>query len=125
MEETSVVARMHNRVSGKIVIVLMKTNQGVFRVAFRHTKKIKVEDQEFLIPSLEMAVAMKFAPIVSPNREHKRKHQDAHDFMQMIDSNPELDNDVLAELGEMVYSGGGQELLEMVRVVRAGEQLKL
>jgi hypothetical protein len=124
IEEFSVVTRCRDRDSGNIVIDLMKANQGVFRAAFRHTKKIKVEDQEFLIPSLEMAVVMKFAPMVSPNRPQKNKFQDAHDFMHMIDSNPELDHEVLRELGEMVYAGGGAELLEMVRVVRAGEQLK-
>lgn len=123
-EEFAVVTRFRDKGSGKIVIDLMKSNQGVFRAAFRHTKKIKVEDQEFLIPSLEMAVVMKFAPMVSPNRPQKDKFQDAHDFMHMIDSNPELDHEILRELGEMVYSGGGDELLEMVRVVRAGEELK-
>jgi hypothetical protein len=124
VEEFSVVTRFRDKGSGKIVIDLMKANQGVFKAAFRHTKKITVEDQEFLIPSLEMAVAMKFAPMVSPNRPQKDKFQDAHDFMHMIDSNPKLDHEILSELGEMVYPGGGAELLEMIRVVRAGEKLK-
>lgn len=124
MEDFTVVTRYRGKGSGKIVIDLRKSSQGVFRAAFRHTKKIKVEDQEFLIPSLEMAVVMKFAPMVSPNRPQKDRFQDAHDFMHMIDSNPELDHEVLRELGEMVYAGRGAELLEMVRVVRAGEELK-
>jgi hypothetical protein len=124
VEDFAVVTRYRDKESGEIVIDLMKSDQGVFRAAFKHTHKVEAEGQEFLIPSLEMAVAMKFAPMVSPNRPHKDKHQDAHDFMYMIDSNPEMDNQVLAELGELVYPGGGLEILEMIRLVRAGEQLR-
>ena len=125
VEDFAVVTRYRDKVSGEIVIDLMKSDQGVFRAAFRHTRKVEAEGQEFLIPSLEMAVAMKFAPMVSPNRPHKDKHQDAHDFMYMVDSNPVMDGEVLAELGDLVYPGGGLEILEMIRLVRAGEQLKL
>ena len=40
-----------------------------------------MEGQHYLIPSLEMALAMKFVPMVSPNRQDlEGKYQDAHDF---------------------------------------------
>jgi hypothetical protein len=41
----------------------------------------------------------------------------------MVESNPDVDEHVLSELGELVYEGGGTEILEMVRRVRAGERL--
>jgi hypothetical protein len=66
-----------------------------------------------------------FAPMVSPHRAHKDKLQDAHDFMYMIDANPDIDLETLAELGDLVYPEGGKELVEKVRQVRAGEKLNL
>ena len=124
-EDTPVVTRCRDKASGNIVIDLMKSNQGVFRAAFRHTRTVEAEGQEFLIPSLEMAIAMKFAPMVSPNRAEDSKYQDAHDFMRMIKSNPVTDGKLLEELGEMVSPGGGEEILELVRRVRTGEKLDI
>ncbi len=123
IDELPFVTRFRNKRNGKVVIDLMKSNQGVFRAAFRHTHKVEAEGQEFLIPSLEMAIAMKFAPMVSPNRPEEDKHQDAHDFIHMIKTNPVIESKVLQELGELVYPGGGEEILETVRKVRAGEKL--
>ncbi|HEV8058729.1 MAG TPA: hypothetical protein VGP68_02595, partial [Gemmataceae bacterium] len=125
IDELSVVTRFRDNASGKVVIDLMKSDQGVFRAAFRHTHKVEAEGQEFLIPSLEMAIAMKFAPMVSPNRPEEDRYQDAHDFMHMVKTNPVVDSKVLQELGEMVYPGGGEEILEMVRRVREGKKLNL
>ena len=53
------------------------------------------------------------------------KFVDAHDFIRMVKSNPNIDLDKLAELGDMVYPEGGKEVVEMVRQVRAGEKLRL
>ena len=46
--------------------------------------------------------------MVSINRLDEDKHQDAHDFIRVVKSNPALDLDRLAELGETVYRGGGK-----------------
>jgi hypothetical protein len=43
----------------------------------------------------------------------------------MVQSNPEIDLKKLATLGDLVYPEGGQEIIEKVRQVRAGEKLKL
>jgi hypothetical protein len=45
--------------------------------------------------------------------------------MQIIDSNPNIDLEKLAELGDLVYPGGGKEIVEKVRQVRTGEKLML
>jgi hypothetical protein len=52
-------------------------------------------------------------------------HQDAHDFIVMVKENAEENAETLRALGEAVYQGGGAELLEMIRKVRAGERLDL
>jgi hypothetical protein len=50
---------------------------------------------------------------------------DAHDFIQIVDVNPDIDLETLAQLGELFYPGGGKEIVEKVRQVRAGEKLNL
>lgn len=43
--------------------------------------------------------------------------------MDIVQRNPEIDQALLTELGDLVYNGGGKEIVEMVRKVRAGEKL--
>lgn len=120
-----VVARLTDRETHEVAIDVMKPNQQLFKAAFQHTKTVHSGGQTYKIPSLEMALAMKFAPMVSLNREDADKYLDAHDFMHMVKSNPDIDSTTLAELGELVYPGGGAEVLELVRKTRAGEKLNL
>ena len=47
------------------------------------------------------------------------------DFIRIVKINPNIDLETLAELGDLVYPGGGLEIVEKVRQVRAGEKLLL
>jgi hypothetical protein len=123
--DLGVVVRLRDRESGDIAIDVMKPNQQLFRVAFKNSQLIHSGGQSYRIPSLEMALAMKFAPMVSPHRQDEKKHLDAHDFIRMVRMNSDIDLEKLAELGDLVYPEGGKELLEQVRRVRAGEKLLL
>jgi hypothetical protein len=122
--EHPAVTRLHYKGTNKVAIDVMKSDQQLFRDVFKHTEKVRIGREEYRIPCLEMAIAMKFAPM-SPHRKDEDKYQDAHDFILMVKANPNIDHEKLAELGDSVYSGGGSELLEMVRRVRAGEKLNL
>jgi hypothetical protein len=124
-DDTPVVVRLRDRETHNVHIDIMKPNQQLFREAFKHTSTVTSKGQTYRIPTLEMALAMKFAPMVSLHREDAEKFQDAHDFIHIVKSNPEIDLKKLAELGDLVYAEGGKELLEMVRRVRAGEKLRL
>ena len=68
---------------------------------------------------------LKFAPMISLTRADEDKHQDAHDFIRMVKNNEAIDLETVEKLGELVYNGGGKEVVEMVRKIRAGEKLKL
>jgi hypothetical protein len=124
-EDHPVVTRLREKETGEVRIDVMKPNQELFREGLKHTHTVENKGIVYRIPSLEMALTMKFAPMISLNRADKDKFQDAHDFMQMIDSNPNIDLEKLAELGDLVYPGGGKEIVEKVRQVRAGEKLHL
>ena len=119
------VTRLRNRETHEIAIDVMKANQPLYRVALKHTRLASAGDQTYKIPSLEMALAMKFGSMISVNRADLDKRQDAVDFGRMVLANPEVDMDKLAEFGDLVYPGGGTELVEQVRQVRAGEMLNL
>jgi hypothetical protein len=124
-DDHDVVTRLRDRESKSVAIDVLKPNQALFRAALKETSTVEWEGATVQVPTLEMALALKFAPMVSLNREVEKKYQDAHDFITMVKANPEIDLDRLAELGDLVYSNGGKELVEKVGQARRGEMLHL
>jgi hypothetical protein len=124
-EDHEVVTRLRETESQRVVIDVMKANQELFRAVLKHTHTVEAEGESYQVPSLEMALAMKFAPMISLNRADEKKLIDASDFIVIVKSNPEIDLEKLAQLGDLVYPGGGAEIIEKVRQVRAGEKLHL
>ncbi len=121
-EDEEVVVRLKDRASGDVAIDLLRPRE-LYRRAFQYTEVIKLGKQACRVPTLEMALAMKFAAMLSPNRPIEKSYQDAHDFIVIAKENLDTDPDTLQELGELIYGGGGKELLEMIRKARAGERL--
>lgn len=124
-EDNEVVTRLRDPETGTIVIDVMKPNQPLYRDALKNTHAVESEGQEYLVPSLEMGLAMKFSAMISLTRSDDKKHIDAADFIRMVRANPDLDLENLHALGQLVYNGGGDEIVENVRKVRAGEKLTL
>jgi hypothetical protein len=122
--DEEVVVRLQDRESQKVLIDLLKP-RALYRETFKHTYATSGEGQKCRIPSLEMALAMKFAAMISPSRSVGKRLRDAGDFALIIDHNPDIDLSALARLGELVYRGGGAGVCELVRQVRAGEELIL
>ena len=120
-----VVTRLRDRETREVAIDVMKPNQPLYRVALKHTQTVTAEGQTYKIPTLEMALAMKFGSMISLTRQDPDKYQDAADFSRIVLANPTVDMGKLAELGDLVYPEGGKELVEKVRQVRASEKLIL
>jgi hypothetical protein len=51
------------------------------------------------------------------------KYQDARDFITVAEQPREADLALLRELGELLYGGGGEELLKHLNNARAGRRL--
>ena len=69
------------------------------------------------IPQLEAAIASKYAALVSPNRDWSKKAYDAADLRSMMLVNFGVVNrQRLRQLGELVFPGGGAELLEFLEL---------
>jgi len=124
-DDREVVIRLSDPVTSNVAIDVMKTNQPLYQAAFKNAVALELQKQPYRVPTLEMALAMKFASMVSLMRQGAKKHLDAHDFITMIEANPEIDLEKLAQLGELVYPGGGKELFDKVRQVRNHEKLIL
>ncbi|HEY7329519.1 MAG TPA: hypothetical protein VH592_17910 [Gemmataceae bacterium] len=124
-EEHEVVTRLRDPETRDVVLDVMKSNQPLYHDALKHTHPVESSGQKYLVPSLEMALAMKFSAMISLTRGDDKKHFDAGDFIRMVKVNPAINLVKLHTLGELVYNGGGDELVEKVRQVRAGEKLVL
>ncbi len=125
-EDCEVVIRLRNTETEKIAIDVMKTSQPLMKAVFKHNQRIRYEGQDCRIPTLEMGLALKFGPMVSRlTRNDLKKLMDAHDFGMMVQHNPVINLEKLAELGDLVYPGGGKEVVDLVDRVRTGKKLRL
>jgi hypothetical protein len=124
-EDQEVVTRLRDPQTQKVAIDLMKPTDALYREALKNTRWVENGGQRYQIPTLEMALAMKFASMISLTRSTGDRHIDAHDFIHMIQGNTDIDLEQLAALGDLVYNGGGQEVLQHVEDVRAGKMLTL
>jgi len=119
-----VVTRLKRRNSEDFLVDVMRT-RALCREAFKHTHQVHSGKLVYRVPSLEMALAMKFGAMISPTRDDAKKLMDAHDFIMIVRAHENIDMELVVHLGELVYSGGGAEIVELVRRVRAGETLIL
>src|SRR5262249_28868513 len=82
--------------------------------------------RKYRIPTLECALANKYGASLAVNRDPGKRAQDMVDFYSMVKHSTDegrrpIDLDRLAELGEMVWpGGGGKELLLFVEQAKAG-----
>jgi hypothetical protein len=124
-DDHEVVTRLRDPETGLVLIDVMKANQPLYHDALKYAHTVESGGQRYQIPSLELALTTKFAAMISLTRADKDKLQDASDFMYIVDANPDIDLEKLHALGQLVYNGGGDELVEKVRQVRAGKKLVL
>jgi hypothetical protein len=124
-EDHGVATRLRDPDSGNVVIDVMRPNQSMYQEALQHRRMVESEGQTYAIPTLELALAMKFSAMFSLNRADEKKHSDAADFIRMVKANANIDLKSLAAFGELVYNGGGAEIVGKVEEVRAGRRLRL
>jgi hypothetical protein len=123
--ELPVVVRLRERESQDVAIDIMKPVQPPYRDVFKHTQSVRSEGQTYRVPSLEMALVMKFAAMTSLYRADEDKLLDARDFIRMVKHNTGLDREKLAGIASFLYPDGGKDVLDLVRRVLAGEPLHL
>jgi len=95
------------------------------RILERYSVTIQSKGHRILVPTVEAAVALKFAAAISPNRGADSTPQDRADLIAIIRKGSSLDETVLGELGELIYPGGGKELQQVAAGIRAGRNVSL
>jgi hypothetical protein len=115
--DLEVVTRFMDPATDRPVIDLMKPDSDLHQNVADYTVPV---GRTHRVPDLEMALALKFAAMDSPNRNEIKKGQDAVDFASMVAAHgDEIADDKLFSLGEMVKNGGGKEILKLVEEARA------
>lgn len=123
VQDYSVVTRFIDPGTENVVIDLMKPVDAIYRSVF---KNYVLVNESHLIPNLEMALVAKFAAMISPNRDYRKKLLDGADFMGIVQHSAKAINYAkLRRLGELVYRGGGTEIVKITNDVREGRRLEI
>jgi hypothetical protein len=83
--------------------------------------------RRYRIPALEAALANKYGAMLTPTRDFVKRGQYAVDFATMVkhsmgEGRTPIDMARVAELGELVWpGGGGVEIVRFVEMAKAGE----
>lgn len=120
-----VVVRLRERGTDDVRIDVMKPTDQPCREVFKHTQTVTVEGQKYRVPSLEMAIVMKYAAMTSLNRRTEDRYRDAHDFIRMVKNNPDFDRNMVAELASLMFADAGKDVLELARKAQADETLNI
>ncbi len=80
------------------------------------------EETQHFIPTVEAALASKYAAIVSDFRDRDKKEYDAGDFRRIARANYDLvRRSDLRRLGDLIWDGGGEELERFLEIAQRDE----
>jgi len=98
----------------KPVIDLMLPWSTLNEAILKDKENVLVDrETQHVIPTVEAALASKYAAIISDFRDWEKKQQDAVDFRRIARANYDrVDREYLRRLGELVWTGGGGAELE-------------
>lgn len=124
MVDTPVVIRF-KRPDGEEAIDLMKpVGSPLWSRLLKIAVTVDVDGVPVRIPPVEGVLAAKFAAMASPHRRALDKQQDALDFARIITVNSEINLTLLEDLGDLIYSGGGEDVVKLFADARAGKRLE-
>lgn len=107
-------------------IDLVKDGFPLFReVVQKYCHTLRASKYTVKVPTFEAAIALKFAASISPNRGDENKPADNADILRLVRSRNNLDTAALTKLGDLVYRGGGKELVAIVEDIRSERPVSL
>jgi hypothetical protein len=107
----------------EVIDLIRHTSSRLWPALLKNSVRLTVENIELHVPTVEGVLAAKFMAMRTPGRQIPDKMQDAADFIRVVEANPQIDLKTLADLGELVYPGGGRHLLKFISDARAGKKL--
>jgi hypothetical protein len=122
IQDLPAVTRFLDLADGKPVIDLMRPEDELYQEVFKNPVRV---GKTHLVPNLEVALACKYAAMISPSRPAEKKALDEADFISMACQNYSIiDRDVLFSLAEMGKANGGHEIQLLLDQAKAGQRLK-
>lgn len=80
------------------------------------------EETKHRLPTLEAALASKYAAMVSPHRDRDKKEQDAVDFRRLVRANRDrIRHDDLRRLAALIWENGADEIERFVQIALSDE----
>ena len=123
MQDTPVVTRFKDALH-EAIDLMKPVGSKLWGRLLNETRDVRLGGELVRIPVLEGVLAAKFCSMVSPLRRLADKQQDGVDFLRIVEVNETIDSRLAAELGELVYAGGGKEILKLIADARAGRRLE-
>jgi hypothetical protein len=122
IHDSSVVTRLVDPVSQKVVIDVIKPASRAMQTVFRHTVKI---GDTHRIPELEMALACKFVAMMAPNRRDAKKMVDLGDFIDVVQNKRDvLDLEKLKRFAGPLYPEGATAIMRLVENIDSGRSVR-
>jgi hypothetical protein len=97
---------------------------SIFRMALRHRHTVRLEKQEFAVPTVELDMALCYARFVDLPWSDAEKYQVTHDIMLLAGVNPDIDLDKLAALGDHAFLGAGKRIVAKVKAIQQGKKVR-
>lgn len=123
MQDTPVVTRFKDE-EHEAIDLMKPGGSPLWSRLLSETRDVRIGSESVRIPSLEGVLAAKFAAMVSRFRRLADKQQDGVDFLRIVEANEQIDEARANELAELVYPGGGKEILKLIADARAGKRLE-
>lgn len=88
---------------------------------FKHARSLKSGDLHYRVPSLEMALVMRFLDATCIYSEEADKLQAKVDFIRMVKANPRFRQKELAALASLLYADAVRDVLKEIRYAQAAQ----
>src|SRR5439155_19840771 len=122
--DTPVVIRFKTPEGDEAIDVMKPGGSPLWKRLLSIAKTIRIDDVPVRIPPVEGVLAAKFSAMASPWRRSLDKQQDGLDFARIVTVNERIASSLLEELGELIYSGGGKDIVKLLADARAGSGLE-
>jgi hypothetical protein len=124
MVDTPVVTRFKFPNGDEAIDLMKPIGSPLWRALLKTAITTKVEGVLIRIPPVEGVLAAKFSAMASPHRRHLDRKQDGLDFARIVTVNERIDTGMLQRLADLVYPGGGKEILKLFADARAHRDLE-
>ncbi len=124
MVDTPVVIRFKHTGSRAVIRLLKPLGHPLWARLLDVATILKIRTTPVRVLSVEGILASRFLAIASPHRHRLDMREDGRDFARIVSGDKKLDLALLKDLGELVYAGGGRQILKLVSSARSGRRLE-